>query len=118
MTSLLSNLEYMSSHLLSSVVSRTIAERLPKLNAENKVNEYAQYLKTVEKCDLVIALTHIGYYEDLDFAKKTRNIDFIVGGHSHTFLVELKHSTNLDGQDVPIVTDGCWGLYVGELKIN
>jgi 5'-nucleotidase len=34
---------------ISSVVSRTIADRLPKLNAEDKVNEYAEYLKNVEK---------------------------------------------------------------------
>lgn len=103
---------------ISSVVSRTIADRLPKFNDEEKVNEYAEYLKNVEKCDMVIALTHIGYPMDLELAAKTRNIDLIVGGHSHTFLEEMKHSTNLDGKDVPIVTDGCWGIYVGELKVN
>ncbi len=34
--------------------------------------------------DLVILLTHIGYYNDMVLAEKVKGIDIIVGGHSHT----------------------------------
>ena len=30
----------------------------------------------------------------------------------------MKYAKNLDGVDVPIVQDGCWGLYVGRIEIN
>ena len=107
---------------ISSVVSRQVVEKLPQLDAVVQVNKYAEYLKKEKKCDMVIALTHIGYTGegliDPVLASKTRNVDLFVGGHSHTFLKKIEHAENLDGKQIPIVTDGCWGLYVGELKLN
>jgi 5'-nucleotidase len=38
------------------------------------------------KCDLVIALTHIGNREDQKLAESTTDIDIIFGGHSHTVI--------------------------------
>lgn len=47
----------------------------------------------------------------------TRNIDLVVGGHSHTFLTDAEYRNNLDGRPVPIVQDGCWGLFVGQVDV-
>lgn len=38
------------------------------------------------QCDLLIALTHIGYQRDIELAKAAPEIDIIFGGHSHTVL--------------------------------
>ena len=51
-------------------------------------------------------------------APKTRNVDIIVGGHSHTKLKEADRVKNLDGKDVIIVQDWKWGLKAGNLKVN
>ncbi len=40
------------------------------------------------KVDLVIALTHIGHARDRELAEQVPGIDLILGGHSHTVLVE------------------------------
>ena len=56
--------------------------------------EMTRILKTQEKCDLIICLSHIGYaykndpdkISDLKLAAATRDIDLIIGGHTHTFL--------------------------------
>ena len=48
--------------------------------------ETAQELR--QTCDLVIALTHIGHRQDQALAESTKNIDLILGGHSHTVLEE------------------------------
>lgn len=37
-----------------------------------------------KKADVVIALTHVGFPEDQQLAKKIPGIDLVVGGHSHT----------------------------------
>lgn len=104
------------------VVDRTIADRMPKFNDIEVATKWANYLKEVEKCDLVIALTHIGFtgspFTDGMMIEGTRNIDLVVGGHSHTFLKKMEYAKNLDGKDIPIVQDGCWGLYVGKVVVE
>lgn len=105
---------------ITRVVDRTISDRINKLDDVEVSNKWADYLKNTEKCDLVIALNHIGYegeeFTDPVFVKSTRNVDLVVGGHSHTFLEEMKYEKNLDGKKVPIVQDGCWGLYFGKIS--
>ncbi len=39
-----------------------------------------------QSCDLVIALTHIGFKQDQALAEATDEIGLILGGHSHTLL--------------------------------
>jgi len=104
---------------VTRVISREIADRLPKLDDIQVANKWADYLKNQEKCDIVIALTHIGYegeaLTDPILAEKSRNIDIIIGGHSHTFLEKMEYREDADKKKVPIVQDGCWGLYTGQV---
>ncbi len=104
------------------VVDRSISDRLPKFDDVETAQKWADYLKNEEHCDLVIALTHIGYdgesFTDPVLVSKTRNIDLVVGGHSHTFLEKMEFVKNLDGKPVPIVQDGCWGLNVGQIDVR
>ena len=94
------------------------ARKLQAFDRTEVVNKWAAYLKEKKHCDIVIALTHIGYGDDKHLARETRNVDLIVGGHSHTFLKKPYLGTNLDGWTVPVVQNGCWGLNVGNLKIS
>ena len=109
---------------VTRVVDASIAGHMKYLNPITVANEYAKYLKETKGCDLVIALTHIGYnhtsgeHNDIALAAGSRDIDVIVGGHSHTFLKEPTIVTNLDGEEVPVVQDGCWGLEMGLMKIR
>ncbi len=107
---------------VTKVVEKYIADRITYLDPVEVTNRYAAYLKDVKKCDIVMCLSHLGYDSnpdsDIFLAAKTRNVDLIVGGHSHTFLEDPTEVNDLDGKPVTIVTDGCWGLYVGNLKIG
>lgn len=40
------------------------------------------------QCDILIALTHIGFSQDVELARANPEIDVILGGHSHTVLSE------------------------------
>ena len=57
-------------------------------------------------------------FTDIRLAEASHNGDMIIGGHSHTFLEEPVYVKDADGDDVMIVTDGCWGLYVGKLEVE
>ena len=106
---------------ITKVVERTIADRLPKFDDVETADRWASYLKNEKKCDIVIALTHLGIenedFMDQDLVRATRNIDLVVGGHSHTFIKNIVYENNIDGKPVPIVQNGCWGLDTAELSI-
>ena len=82
------------------------------------VNRYAEYLKNEKGCDLVICLSHLGFREDTELAPMIRNVDVIVGGHSHTQLDDMQKVADLDGKEVVIVQDWCWGMSIGKLSVS
>lgn len=106
---------------LSSVVDGDIARAMKYSSPSETADRYAEMLRYDEGCDLVVCLTHLGFedepYTDVELAKATRHVDLIVGGHSHTKLEDLRQVRNLDGEKVTVVTDGKWGLEVGNLSV-
>lgn len=106
---------------VTRVVQKSIADKMNRFDDIEVANKWADYLKNEEHCDMVIALTHIGFdsvgMNDPALVAGTRNIDLVVGGHSHTFLTDAEYRNNLDGRPVPIVQDGCWGLFVGQVDV-
>ena len=87
-------------------------------------NHYANLLKQKEKCDLVICLSHLGFkykgkkMSDMTFASQTRNIDLIIGGHTHTFLKKPVKQRNLDKEEVIINQVGWAGINIGKIDYH
>ena len=103
---------------ITKVVSYETASRVPRAGEDPEVvNRWADYLRNEKKCDMVIVLSHIGYEEDLEMVKDIRGVDIIIGGHSHTFVKDLEYRTDLDGKQVPVIQDGCWGLNIGQINV-
>ena len=107
---------------LTTLVSKAVSVSIRRFDNAEVVNKWASYLKEELGCDLVIALTHIGFtggaFIDPVLARDTRNVDIIVGGHSHTLLEDAYYVANLDGVPVPIVQNYCWGLNAGNLRVG
>ncbi|MDX5474857.1 MAG: 5'-nucleotidase C-terminal domain-containing protein [Bacillaceae bacterium] len=80
------------------------------LNPIEKAKEFA-YLK--EQHDVVIALTHHGYTEDIKLAEAVDYFDVIIGGHSHTVLASPRVVNG-----TPIVQTGGNAENIGNLSIN
>lgn len=87
-----------------------------------KAQEISEYLKNKEKCDLIICLSHLGSDEnsksvnDFEIARKTKFIDVIIGGHSHTMLENAK-TQNAAGRDVIIAQMAKSGFYLGRIDL-
>lgn len=96
---------------------------LKYLDPIEMVERTALWLREDKKCDLVVCLSHLGYEargttpDDLKLAARTRSIDVIVGGHSHTLMREPKVVKNLDGEDVIINQCGKSGVVIGRLDL-
>lgn len=85
--------------------------------------DVTRILKDDENCDLIICLSHLGYnyrnnpdrISDLNLAKKTKNIDLIIGGHTHTFLPKPTIVNNIEGKNTLVNQVGCFGINLGKI---
>lgn len=68
--------------------------------------------------EVIIGLTHIGTKSDKKLAKKTKNIDLIIGGHSHDFLYKPVYVKNKSKKQVPIVQAGAHAKVLGRMIID
>ena len=107
-----------------------VAENSKGIRYEDAIeaaNREAARLKA-DGAEMVIAVSHIGYDmddmpDDVMLAEKSKDIDVIIGGHSHTtvnpsedepaWLVE-----NADGREVAVLQTGSNGVNLGEIDIN
>ncbi len=103
---------------IMEVVDADIARMLTYQEPSQVVNRLSGYLKEEKDCDMVICLSHLGYGADKELAASIRNVDIIVGGHSHTLLDDKQTVNDLDGEEVIIVQNWKWGLNVGHLSID
>ena len=84
-------------------------------------NTISSTLKHNHKCDLVICLSHLGYQydtekiDDIKLAQQTKNIDLIIGGHTHTFLDKPTTVSNSENKNVLINQVGWAGLVLGRI---
>lgn len=85
-------------------------------------NDVAKLLKEREKCDLVVCLSHLGWdiigVDDTELMRQTRNIDIVLGGHSHSYFNALEYVENLDGREIPNDQNGKHGIYVGKITVD
>lgn len=85
--------------------------------------DMARILKHEKKCDLVICLSHLGYkYKDepnkicdVKLAELTKDIDLIIGGHTHTFLDKPTVIKNSENKEVLVNQVGCYGVNLGRV---
>ena len=105
------------------LVTKTLYKETVYLDPIEISQEMTRILKDNEHCDLIICLSHIGYeYEnapkrvsDINLARATKDIDLIIGGHTHTFLPRPTIEKNMEGKDVLINQVGCYGINLGRI---
>lgn len=91
----------------------------------------AWILRNREGADLIVAITHIGYepnatgLSDVDLARRSENIDIIIGGHSHTVVDPADTSgkkpsivQNAVGKPVVVAQTGKSGRNLGYIEVD
>ena len=108
---------------LEGLVNKKMYKETVYLNPIETTQDITSKLKDEEKCDLIICLSHLGYYyknnpnkvSDLNLAKITKNIDLIIGGHTHTFLPKPTIVKNIAGKNMLVNQVGAYGINLGRI---
>lgn len=83
-------------------------------------------LREQERCQLVVGMTHLGYYPnpregeigDSQVAAQVDGIDFIAGGHTHTFMTKPVLAKQPSGGNTIIFQVGKSGIYLGRVDLK
>ena len=108
---------------LKGLVAEDLYKETQYSDPLSMANKTAEFLKKEAKCDYVICLSHLGYQyrdekiDDVKMAKNSRNIDLIIGGHTHTFLDKPNILKNLDEQPVIVNQVGWAGIMLGRIDV-
>jgi len=108
---------------LEGLVDKKLYKETVYNNPIEIATDISKQLKEVEKCDLIICLSHLGFdYKnepnkpsDLNLAASTQDIDLIIGGHTHTFLDKPVIKSNKIGNKVVINQVGAYGINLGRI---
>ena len=108
---------------LDGLVDKKLYKETVYNNPIEVAQDMTRILKEEKKCDLVICLSHLGFKykdepekpSDIVLAQKTKNIDLIIGGHTHTFLDKPVIEKNSEGKEVLINQVGCFGVNLGRI---
>ena len=108
---------------LAGLVDKNMYKETKYLNPLEIAQDMTSILKGKEKCDLIICLSHLGYSykyldqkpDDLKIAKATKDIDLIIGGHTHTFLDKPTIVRNSVGKNMLVNQVGCYGINLGKI---
>jgi 5'-nucleotidase len=108
---------------LDGLVDKKMYQETVYNNPVETAQEMTRILKEELKCDLIICLSHLGYnYKneptkigDLQLAALTKDIDLIIGGHTHTFLDKPTVTKNSIGNEVLVNQVGCYGINLGRI---
>lgn len=108
---------------LNGLVDPAMYKETKYLDPVEMAQEMTRILKIQEKCDLVICLSHMGYtyknnpekISDLKLAALTKDIDLIIGGHTHTFLPKPTLVKNSIDKTMLVNQVGCYGINLGRI---
>lgn len=79
-------------------------------------------LLKMKRCDVIICVSHLGWEDeeltDQMLVPTTRDIDIVLGGHSHTYMKTLRYVKNVDGKDVPVDQNGKHGIWIGRIVLD
>lgn len=109
---------------LKNLVDEKYVKGIRYYDPITNANKISEILKHEEKCDYIICLSHLGFkydnnkISDMTFAAATKNIDLIIGGHTHTFLESPVAVKNADGLETQITQVGWAGIWLGKVEIT
>ena len=97
-------------------------EGITFIDPAEAAQKYIDILRKQEKCDLVICISHLGWYEsvypDEKFLKQVEGCDLVLGGHTHTYMPTIEYAPDKTGKMIPVDQNGKHGVFIGKLILE
>lgn len=108
---------------LEGLVDLAKCKGVKYLDPVTTANRVAALLKHKLKCDVVICISHLGWLRPTETSDQlvvanSKDIDLVLGGHSHTFFEQLRYVKNAEGREIGDDQNGKNAIYVGKLTLK
>lgn len=103
----------MACPIVDKTMPAAFSEGLSFTTGNKELPGFVDRVRAVEKADLVIVLSHLGFPQDVKLAQEVSGIDVIASGHTHN---RMEEAIVVNG--AVILQSGCHGSFVGRLDMQ
>ncbi len=100
-------------HIVDKTMPASYSEGVRFTLGNEELPGHIDYLRSNERVDLVVVLSHLGFAQDAKLAAQVPGIDILVSGHTHNRLYEPVWIGR-----TPIIQSGCHGSFIGRLDVT
>jgi S-sulfosulfanyl-L-cysteine sulfohydrolase len=102
-----------ASNIIDKTMPPSYGEGLEFTLGRNELPSIIDVLRTQEKADLIILVSHLGFPQDMKLMSEVSGIDICLSGHTHNRL----YQPVLQGKTL-IIQSGCHGSFLGRLDLE
>ncbi len=103
--------------IASNIIDKTMpphfSEGLKFTDGREELPGFIEQVRSKEKADLVVVLSHLGFPQDMKLLSEVPDVDVLLSGHTHHRLFEpVRQGKTL------IIQSGCHGAFLGRLDLE
>jgi len=102
-----------ASNIVDKTMPPSFSEGLHFSLGREELPPIIDVLRTQEKVDLIVLISHLGFPQDMKLLSEVKGIDVCLSGHTHNRL----HKPVLQGKTL-VIQSGCHGSFLGCLDLD
>ena len=102
-----------ASNIVGKTMPPSFSEGLEFTLGREELPPIIEVLRTQEKVDLIVLISHLGFSQDMKLLSEVEGIDVCLSGHTHNRL----YKPALQGKTL-IIQSGCHGSFLGRLDLE
>ncbi len=99
--------------IVDKVMPEHFSEGIRFTDGDSELPSYIKELKEQKKVDLIVVISHLGFPQEIDIAKRIDGIDVLLSAHTHNRIYEPAIIN-----DTIIIQSGCHGSFLGRLDLK
>ena len=102
-----------ASNIIDKTMPPSFSEGLEFTLGREELPSIINNLRTKEKVDLIVLISHLGFPQDMKLLSEVRGIDVCLSGHTHNRL----YKPAVQGKTL-VMQSGCHGSFLGRLELE